>query len=210
MRRQGRNALLEAAALVAVTLAAATACGTSRAPGAAAPAASPAPAAPASSAPAGSSGPATAPASCASGGWRSAPVTITRRVAVPPVPVITAVRTAQHPVCGFDRLVFDISGPVPGYTIRYVSQVTADPSGKSISVPGRRYLLLTLHQAQAHRGTGTATIPRSAQVLSPAMLAGWALAGDFEGVVTVAIGLNAATNIRVGELPGRLYIDVQH
>jgi hypothetical protein len=128
---------------------------------------------------------------------------------VPPVPVITAVRTAQHPECGYDRLVLDITGPVPGYTIKYVSQVTADPSGKSITVPGRRYLLLTLRQAQAHTGAGAATIPGRALVPSPVMLAGWALAGDFEGVVTVAIGLHAATSIRVGELPGRLYIDVR-
>ena len=208
MRRHGRKSLLAAAAMVAVTLAA-TSCATSRPPGSAAPAASPTPAAPAVPASGASSGPAATPASCDTGGWSSAPVTVTRQVAVPPVPVITAVRTAQHPECGYDRLVLDITGPVPGYTIRYVSQVTADPSGKPITVPGRRYLLLTLRQAQAHTGAGAATIARRAQVLSPAMLAGWALAGDFEGVVTVAIGLHTATSIRVGELPGRLYIDVK-
>jgi hypothetical protein len=128
---------------------------------------------------------------------------------VPPIPVITAVRTARHPECGYDRLVLDITGSVPGYTIRYVSQVTADPSGHAITVPGRRHLLLTLRQAQAHTSTGAATISRQVQVLSSPMLSGWALAGDFEGVVTIAIGLHATTSIRVGELPGRLYIDVK-
>lgn len=47
---------------------------------------------------------------------------------------------------------------------------------------------------------------RHPQVLGYATLAGWALAGDFEGVVTL-VGLRAATSIRVGELLGRLYID---
>ena len=41
------------------------------------------------------------------------------------------------------------------------------------------------------------------------MLAGWALAGDFEGYVTVAVGLNAEAMVRVGELADRLYIDVK-
>jgi len=41
------------------------------------------------------------------------------------------------------------------------------------------------------------------------MLAGWALAGDFEGYVTVAVGLNAETMVRVGQLAGWLYIDVR-
>jgi hypothetical protein len=41
------------------------------------------------------------------------------------------------------------------------------------------------------------------------MLKGYALAGDFEGVLTLALGLQAPTSIRVGELPGRLYIDLR-
>ena len=41
------------------------------------------------------------------------------------------------------------------------------------------------------------------------MLNGYALAGDFEGVLTLAIGLQSMTSIRVGELPGRLYLDIK-
>jgi hypothetical protein len=210
MRRHFLLSHMAEAAMVALTLAAATSCASSQA-GGTAPSASQAP--PVASASATSSSPAatTVPAAdCDTGAWQTAPVTVTHHVAVPPVPVITAVRAARHPECGYDRIVLDIKGPVPGYNIRYASKVIADPSGNTITVPGRRYLLVTLRQAQAHTGAGAATISRHVQVLSSPMLASWALAGDFEGVVTLAVGLHDTTSIRVGELPGRLYIDVKN
>jgi hypothetical protein len=40
------------------------------------------------------------------------------------------------------------------------------------------------------------------------MLKAYRIVGDFEGVVTVALGLDDVVGFRVGELPGRLYIDV--
>jgi hypothetical protein len=128
-------------------------------------------------------------------------------VTVPPVPVITAVRAAAHPECGYDRLVLDITGPNPGYTIKYVTLVTADPSGQAITVPGRQYLLITLRPAQAHADSGSPAISQRVQELGYPVLAGSALAGDFEGTVTLAAGLQQAASIRVGELPGHLYID---
>jgi hypothetical protein len=130
-------------------------------------------------------------------------------VAGPAGPVVTAVRAAAHPECGYDRLVLDVTGPVPSYDIRYVTQVIADPSGKPITLAGRRYLLITLHPAQAHTGSGAATITRPEQTLGYPVLKGYAVAGDFEGVFTVALGLAGTTSIRVGELPGHLYIDVR-
>lgn len=77
----------------------------------------------------------------------------------------------------------------------------------AVSLPGRRFLLMTLQPAQAHTSAGVPTITGAVRVLGYPMLAGWARAGDYEGVVTVAVGLNANTSLRVGELPGRLYID---
>jgi hypothetical protein len=47
---------------------------------------------------------------------------------------------------------------------------------------------------------GVPTITGAVRVLGHPMLAGWARAGDYGGVVTVALGLNANKNIRVGEL----------
>ena len=122
-------------------------------------------------------------------------------------PMLTAVRAAQHPECGYDRLVLDISGPLPSYAIRYVSQVRADPSDRLISLPGSHFLLITLRPAQMHTSAGVPTITGTVRTLGYPMLAGWAPAGDFEGVVTVAVGLYAQTQVRVGEQTGRLYVD---
>jgi hypothetical protein len=126
------------------------------------------------------------------------------------MPIITGARTATHSDCGYDRLVLDITGPMPGYDIRYVSHVGADPSGKAIALPGHSYLLITLRPANAHAGSGAATITDRPQALSYPMLKGYALAGDFDGVVTLALGLQSTTSIRIGEVPGHWYLDVRY
>jgi hypothetical protein len=148
--------------------------------------------------------PATA---CDQGAWQSAAISGTERTTAAGAPVLTAVRAAQRPECGYDRLVLDITGPLPGYAIRYVSQVRADPSGRLISLPGSRFLLITVHPAHMHTSAGAPTMTGTVRALGYPMLAGWAPAGDFEGYVTVAVGLNAQTQVRVSELAGRLYID---
>jgi len=193
------------AALLAVVLAAVTSCASGS------PAASPVPAAGTGSAAPGAA-PSAAPGPsvhCAAGGWRSVPASGTRHVAAPAMPVITGVRTAAHPECGYDRLVLDITGPLPSFEVRYVPQVTADPSGKPITLPGHRFLLITLTPAQAHDGSGVPTVTRSAQDLGYPVLKGYAVAGDFEGVFSLAVGLDGPASIRVGELPGHWYIDVK-
>jgi hypothetical protein len=205
MRPHGRfptfSALVRAAVMGAALVAASSCSASNPAPTAnsASPAASPATASPGSS----------AVASCDSGVWRSAPVSVSHVVAVPAVPVVTAVRAAAHPECGYDRLVLDVNGPVPSYDIRYVTQVIADPSGKPITLSGHSYLLMTLHPAQAHTDSGASTIIQPERTLGYPVLASYAVAGDFEGVFTVALGLHGTTSIRVGELPGHLYIDVR-
>jgi hypothetical protein len=133
---------------------------------------------------------------------------VTHQVAAPAMPTVTAVRTATHAECGYERLVLDIAGPVPSYDVRHVTQVFADPSGKPVTLPGRSYLLITLHPAQAH-SAGAPTIARSVQATGYPVLKGYALAGDFEGVLTLALGLQGPTSIRVGELPGHWYIDLR-
>lgn len=203
------QARLRSAAALAAVLAAVSSCATSipaanRTP-------SPRPASSALSSSPTSAGPsveATA-ASCGTGSWRTGPVSVTRHVSVPPVPIITAVRTGTHSECGYDRLVLDITGPVPGYDVRYVTHVIADSSGKAIALPGHSYLLITLRPVNAHADSGAATITHRAQALGYPMLKGYALVSDFEGVVTLALGLQSATSIRIGEVPGHWYLDVR-
>jgi hypothetical protein len=134
-------------------------------------------------------------------------VTVTHHPSVPPVPVVMRVRYAAHSAEGFDRIVFDIDGALPGYSVRYVSEVRADPSDRVVAVPGRRYLLVVLNPAQAHRDSGTTTVT-GVHSLGLPMLRGYAIVGDFEGYVSIALGLDDVVGYRVGELPGRIYLDV--
>jgi hypothetical protein len=134
---------------------------------------------------------------------------VTHHVAVPPVPVIKDVRVAQHPECGYDRVVLDVNGPVPGYSVRYVAAIVGDASGQTITIPGARYLLVTLRPAQAHSEAGAPTVPSAIQRPGYPALASWVLAGDFEGSVKIALGLAGQASIRSGELPGRIYVDIK-
>jgi hypothetical protein len=61
----------------------------------------------------------------------------------------------------------------------------------------------------AHDDSGAPTITRPRHALDYPALKSYALASDFEGVVTLALGLHDTTSIRVGELPGLLYIEVR-
>ncbi|GAA2607826.1 hypothetical protein Adu01nite_15740 [Paractinoplanes durhamensis] len=139
--------------------------------------------------------------------WRSAPVSVVRHPPVPPVPVLTGVRSGAHPAEGYDRIVFDIDGALPGYTIRYVDQVRADPSDRPIAVPGERHLLVVLDPAQAHRTDGSGTVT-GIHALGLTALTAYAIVGDFEGHVSIAVGLPRTAGFRAGELPGRIFLDV--
>lgn len=139
--------------------------------------------------------------------WITGPTTVSHSPVVPPVPVLTGVRHAAHPEGGYDRIVLDIEGGLPGYTIQYVDEVRADPSDRPVAVPGRRFLLIVLTPVQAHRDTGATTVTGVHTTGLP-MLQAYAQAGDYEGHVSIALGLGAARGYRVGELPGRIYIDV--
>ena len=161
------------------------------------------PGATATSAPTGR--PATAPTTPLP--WPTGPRTVVHEPIVPPVPVLEHIRYAAHPLERYDRIVFDFDHAVPGYTIRYVSKVRTDPSDRNVTVPGRRFLLIVFTPAQAHDDEGEATVSGTHAADLP-MMRGYAVAGDFEGYVSVAIGLDRVTGFRTGELPHRIYVDV--
>lgn len=194
--------------VVVATLAGTAACGAGTLPG------SGAPGSPATDAPTAGAGhtsvpaaPSANPAAC-SGGWRTRPLTVTASVSAPPVPVATGIRTGSHPDCQFDRLVIDISGTRPGYSVAFVATVNRDASGRPVNLPGSAFLLIRLTPAQGHSASGTGALPQHIQTVGYPMLRAYAVTGDFEGVLSVAVGLSGHTRYRVGELPGRLYLDV--
>jgi hypothetical protein len=138
---------------------------------------------------------------------KTTPVTVVHQPAVPPVPVVTRIRYAAHPQEGYDRLVLDIPCALPGYSAKYVAQVRMDGSDQPVTLPGSHYLLIVLNPASAHRENGTATVSGTHRIDLP-MIKSYAVVGDYEGYVSVALGLNGKAGYRIGELNGRIFIDV--
>jgi hypothetical protein len=149
-------------------------------------------------------GPATDPTVTAS--WSTAPVTVVHHPKVPPVPVLTGVRQAGH--AGYDRIVFDIPGALPGYSTAYITEVRSDGSDRPVAVPGRYYLRVVLNPAQAHRDGGAATVSGVHRVDLP-VLESYAITGDYEGHVIVVLGLNRKAGYRIAELDNRIYVDLR-
>jgi hypothetical protein len=151
--------------------------------------------------------PAHPAASCDKAPFHRLPITVKRTVHVPPTPVIKGVRTGKHADCGYDRLVLDVGGKLPGLTVRFVKHVISDPSGNVIKLPGKRFVLITLRPANAHKKSGNPTISRKVHKPGFPMLKAWVLAGDDEGVVSFGIGLAGPAKVRVGKLAGRIFLD---
>ena len=127
------------------------------------------------------------------------------------------VRSGRH-AC-FDRLVVDLAGREPGFTVRYVGQVTEDGSGRVIRLRGGARLQVTVY-APAYDTAGHSTyLPANGRELTD--VTGYrtfrqvAWAGTFEGYTTLGLGVRARLPFRVLQLPGpgtgsRVVIDVAH
>lgn len=114
-----------------------------------------------------------------------------------------AISTGCHAT--FDRLVIRARNARPGYDVRYVRRVIADPSGMTVSLRGTKRILFVSHNATAHQ------LPRTKTPLCPT-LRQVKVAGDFEGVVSFGLGLARKTGFRVFRLTGptRIVVDVKH
>ncbi|MEV4380109.1 hypothetical protein [Streptosporangium sp. NPDC049644] len=166
---------------------------------------------PSSGAPA-TTGPAATP-SAAPAGLR--PPTSTKEIEVERTavasPTVTGARFGRHQ--GFDRVVIDLNGDVPGYTARWVPELVQDGSGDRIDVKGGAYLQLTMSPAIAHTEAGkpswTGGPIFQAQLGNVQSVV---KTGDFEGVVSVGIVLDHRAPFRVLEQksPNRLVVDVAH
>jgi hypothetical protein len=126
-------------------------------------------------------------------------------------PHVVAIRTGRH--ASFDRVVIDMRGDAPGYRVGYVKKVREDGSGKVVDTRGRANLLVRLTPANAHHENGRPTYsgPNRFTVGYPA-LREIALAGDFEGTVSIALGISDKNAFRVTTLtePTRIVVDIAH
>jgi len=120
--------------------------------------------------------------------------------------VLTGIRYAAHKD-GFDRLVLDIPGALPSYSAKYVTELERDGSGEPVTIPGDAYLLIVLNPAQAHHDNGSATVSGIHRT-GLAGIKSYAIIGDYEAYVSIAIGVSGVRKYHIGELNNRIYIDV--
>ncbi|EHR51267.1 hypothetical protein SacmaDRAFT_3031 [Saccharomonospora marina XMU15] len=102
-----------------------------------------------------------------------------------------AIRVGAHPANGFDRVALDFRG-MPGYRVRYENTVTRDGSGQRVRLPGNAYLQLVFNPAQAHNEQGESTLtspPVNPVRVGYDELVSYVLNGDYEGYVSLALGL---------------------
>lgn len=142
-------------------------------------------------------------------GWAvpTSPVRVTHSVRVPvtpapgePLPVLVRIEVGDHPAEGYSRITFAFRGPTPSYQVGYVSRVESDGAGAPVSLPGNAFLSLRFDPAQAHDSRGRGTVSAPPRTIGYPTLRGWAPAGDFEGYVTIGLGVQASG----GRLPVRL------
>jgi hypothetical protein len=128
------------------------------------------------------------------------------------IPLVTRLEAGRHDDEGYDRVVIEFDGPLPGYDVRYVDRVVQDGSGQPVPLLGGADLQVVVRPANAHDDSGQPTLATSRLAPGFTVIKEARLVGDFEGVVTVGIGVGSRAPFRVIELtsPNRLVIDVQH
>ena len=109
----------------------------------------------------------------------------------------------------FDRLVVRTRSGTPGYRVRYVRRVFEDATGRPVRLRGRKRLLVVIRNARGHTEGGTNLLPQVRTPLCP-NLRQLKNAGDFEGIVTLGLGLRRKAGFRVFRLSGRIVVDIKH
>jgi hypothetical protein len=114
-----------------------------------------------------------------------------------------------HPT--YDRFVVRARFATPGYDVRYVARIVADPSGRPVSLLGSKHIRIALNLAAGHDNRGRNLLAGTITPRCPNLLQ-VKKAGDFEGTVSFGLGLKRMTGFRVFRLtnPTRIVIDVAH
>jgi hypothetical protein len=129
-----------------------------------------------------------------------------------PTAHLTAVRAARQE--SVDRVVFEFTEQVPGYSVAYTPKPIAGTSGKEVAVAGTAALVVRMESASGvDLSTGfkeTYTGPKKLQPAGTQAVKEVAQIEDFEGVLSWVIGVEGERPFRVSTLtsPARLVIDV--
>lgn len=105
---------------------------------------------------------------------------------------------------GLTGVVFRFSGVVPARRqVGYVDRLTADLSGRPVSIAGRAILRVRFYRAAAHDNAGRPTAPARKATLDLANIMAVVRSGDFESVVSYGIGLANRTFVHAFSLTPR-------
>jgi len=139
-------------------------------------------------------------------------ITAAAAAPAPTVPVLTGIRTGQHP--GFDRVVLDLSGPAPTVTNKWVDELIADGSGEIVWLTGENFVQVVANPAAAHNASGNPTYPGPQKFRTRDLrnVMAVAITGDFEAYLSIGLGTRSRTWVRTFTLtaPTRIVIDVGH
>ncbi|GAA2165216.1 AMIN-like domain-containing (lipo)protein [Pedococcus bigeumensis] len=137
--------------------------------------------------------------------------------ALSPTGTVTGVRSGRH-AC-FDRLVIDLKGRSPGFTVRYVKTFTSQASGRPIALRGGAKLAVTVDAPAYDPATGAPTYtPRNpvevVDVTGYRTFRQVRWDSSFEGYTSMGLGVRARLPFRVFTIQdrttSRLVIDVAH
>lgn len=130
--------------------------------------------------------------------------------AVPDTPVLTGIRTGTHPT--FDRIVLEFAGPRPQVSSRFVDELIRDGSGNVERLPGAVFAEIRVSPAQAHNGAGQPSYGGPRRLFTGALrnVTAFAITGDFEGVLSLGVGMRRKTWVHTSTLSGptRVVVDV--
>ena len=127
------------------------------------------------------------------------------------VATLRAVRAARH--AGFDRVVWELSGPAPGVHVEYVDRpVRQCGSGNPVPLPGDAWLEVRLSPAVAHTEEGRPTMAERRAATGLPIVLEIVQTCDFEAVVAWALAARSPERFRVARLdaPTRVVVDLRH
>jgi hypothetical protein len=126
------------------------------------------------------------------------------------VATLVSLRAARHE--GYERVVWELSGPAPGVHVEYVDRpVRQCGSGEPVPLSGDAWLEVRLEPVRAHTEEGRPTTPERRRTTALPIVLEMVQTCDFEAVVTWVLAVSSPEPFRVTRLenPSRVVVDIR-